>query len=234
MNLKRHQRPLVAAFAFCMLLLAANAARAAGAFGVDDSEIGKPGECKVESWLSFAANGDQMFVTSPACVVDLFRPFEFGGTLARTRADSVWGTGLALKAKTNLLSAEKSPVGIGIAGSVNFDLVTQQHTGTFFYVPVTFVLNDVFRINVNGGVLWDHVAGQNLTTWGAGFEWIVLKNATTVTLIAEIFGQSTKQPAIQAGIRFTPQEKVDFDLIYGRNLAGEEANWITAGINLRF
>jgi hypothetical protein len=217
-----------------MSLPLAGTARAAGAFGVDDSEIGKPGECKVESWLSFAGNGDQMFVTSPACVVNLLRPFEFGGTLTRFRADSEWGTGLSLKAKANLLSNEKSPVGIGIAGGVILDLVTQQHTGTFFYVPVTFVLSDVFRINVNGGLLWDHIASQNLVTWGAGFEWIVLKNATPVTLIAEVFGLSTKQPAVQAGIRLTPHEKVDFDLIYGRNLAGEDANWITAGINIRF
>ena len=213
---------------------------AAGAFGVDDSEIAtlapgeKIGACKVESWISLAGNGDQMFVTSPACVVDLFRPFELGGTLARTRADGIWGTGLALKAKTNLLSAEKSPVGIGIAGGVILNLVTQQHHATFFYVPVTFVLSDVFRVNVNGGWLSDHIERKDFTTWGAGFEWIVLKNATTVTLIAEVFGQSTKQPAVQAGIRFTPQEKIDFDLIYGRNLAGEDANWITAGINIRF
>lgn len=223
-----------AALALAGFLPLATPVHAAGAFGVDDSEIGKPGECKVESWLSFAGNGDQMFVTSPACVVNLFRPFELGGTLARTRADGIWGTGLSLKAKTNFQSTENNPVGIGIAGGVILDLVTQQHTGTFFYVPVTFVLSDVFRINVNGGVLWDHVAGQNLATWGAGFEWIVLKSATTVTLIAEIFGQSSKQPAVQAGIRFTPHEKIDFDLIYGRNLAGEDANWITAGINIRF
>ncbi len=222
------------ALAAAAISFLANSARADGAFAVDGSDTGAPGSCKIESWVSFAGNGDQMFVTSPACVVDLFRPFELGGTLARTRADGIWGTGLALKAKTNLLSTDKSPVGVGIAGGVVLDLVTQQHTGTFFYVPVTFVLSDVFRINVNGGVLWDHVAGQNLATWGAGFEWIVLKSTTTVTLIAEIFGQSTKQPAVQAGVRFTPQEKIDFDLIYGRNLAGEEANWITAGINLRF
>ncbi len=207
---------------------------AAGAFGVDDSEIGKPGECKVESWLSLAGNGDQMFVTSPACVVNFFRPFELGGTLARTRADNVWGTGLALKAKTNLLSAETSPVGVGIAGGIVLNLVTHEHHATFVYMPITFVLSEVFRVNVNAGWLQDHIERKDFAAWGAGFEWVVLKNATTVTLIAEIFGQSPKPPAVQAGIRFTPQEKVDFDLVYGRNLAGEHANWITAGVNLRF
>ncbi|HEY8267396.1 MAG TPA: hypothetical protein VIG34_01895 [Xanthobacteraceae bacterium] len=222
------------ALAAAAVLFWANSARADGAFAVDGSDTAAPGSCKIESWVSFAGNGDQMFITSPACVVNLFRPFEFGGTLARTRADGIWGTGLSLKAKTNLLSTEKSPVGVGIAGGVILDLVTQQHTGTFFYVPVTFVLSDMFRINVNGGWLYDHIERKDFATWGAGFEWIVLKNTTTVTLIAEVFGQSTKQPAIQAGIRFTPHEKVDFDLIYGRNLAGEDANWITAGINLRF
>ena len=27
---------------------------------------------------------------------------------------------------------------------------------------------------------------------------------------------------------------IDLDLIYGRNIAGENANWITVGLNVRF
>jgi hypothetical protein len=29
-------------------------------------------------------------------------------------------------------------------------------------------------------------------------------------------------------------EAFDIDLIYGRNIAGENANWLTLGLNLRF
>jgi hypothetical protein len=47
-------------------------------------------------------------------------------------------------------------------------------------------------------------------------------------------GQGTSRSAVQGGIRHTRVDKVDFDLIYGRNLTCEEANWLTLGVNLRF
>jgi hypothetical protein len=64
-----------------------------------------------------------------------------------------------------------------------------------------------------------------------------------VTLIGEVFGQtgageeevrSARQPRLQAGLRFTPVDSMDIDVIYGRNITGENANWITVGLNLRF
>ena len=53
------------------------------------------------------------------------------------------------------------------------------------------------------------------------------------TLIGEVFGQGSQNTGAQLGLRYTPVEKIDFDLIYGRNLTGEHANWITLGVNLR-
>ena len=38
----------------------------------------------------------------------------------------------------------------------------------------------------------------------------------------------------QLGLRYTPIESLDIDLIYGRNISGENANWITVGLNVRF
>ena len=32
----------------------------------------------------------------------------------------------------------------------------------------------------------------------------------------------------------TPIDTIDFDVIYGRNIGGENANWITLGMNVRF
>ena len=67
------------------VLLPAQAHAAGGAFAVDDVEIGKPGDCKVESWASIASNHDFIAVTSPACVVKLGIPVELGGQLQRSR-----------------------------------------------------------------------------------------------------------------------------------------------------
>ena len=46
--------------------------------------------------------------------------------------------------------------------------------------------------------------------------------------------RSIIDPRFQAGIRITPIETVDLDLIYGRNITGENANWVTVGLNVRF
>jgi len=54
-------------------LAPAFAARLGGAYYVDDAEIGKVGSCEIESWSSFAANGDRISVFSPACVFNLGR-----------------------------------------------------------------------------------------------------------------------------------------------------------------
>ena len=42
------------------------------------------------------------------------------------------------------------------------------------------------------------------------------------------------QPRFQAGIRWRPIDAVSFDIIYGRNLTGENANWLTLVSTVRF
>src|SRR3954471_14879203 len=91
------------------LFLSTQVKAAGGAFAVDDSEVGKPGERKVESWVSFADNKDFAGVTAPACVANLGRPVELGVQLQRARSGGEWGTGLTLKAKTSLIPLEGNP-----------------------------------------------------------------------------------------------------------------------------
>lgn len=43
-----------------------------------------------------------------------------------------------------------------------------------------------------------------------------------------------REPRTQIGLRFTPQDNIDLDLIWGRNITGENAHWLTLGLNLRF
>jgi hypothetical protein len=204
---------------------------AGGAYAVDDVEVGAPGSCKVEAWVSFASNHDLIAATSPACVIDLIRPIELGAQLQRFRFDGEWGTGLVLKAKTNILPVETGKIGLGLSGGTAFDLLTGENSAVFLAVPATFQIVENFRVNLNAGWLWDRIQEQHFLTWGAGLEWGV---AQKVTLIAELFGQGNSDPRYQAGIRFTPTKEFDIDLIYGRNITGEKANWITLGVNLRF
>ena len=99
----------------------------------------------------------------------------------------------------------------------------------------------VFQGNVigrQGGGLQETYTVRKLS-YGVGVEWIPMK---PFTLIAEVFGlvgpqgetRGVTQPRFQAGLRITPIDTIDFDVIYGRNILGENANWITLGMNVRF
>ncbi len=230
-----------------VLLQPVTAFAAGGAFAVDDVEVGKPGECKVESWTSAAANHDFTAVTAPACVVKLGLPVELGGQLQRSRADGAWSTNGTLKAKANLIPIANHPFGLGISGGSSWDLVTGANSSGFINVPITLQIHDAVRINLNGGWLYDNLAKINYLTWGAGFEWNFVK---PLTLIGEIYGQagrlpatgggdapapnSIREPRSQIGLRVTPHEQVDIDLIWGHNITGDHSHWLTLGLNLRF
>jgi hypothetical protein len=224
-----------------LLLLPASANAAGGAFVVDDAEIGNPGDCQVQSWTSFASNHDFAAVTNPACVVKLGIPVELDGQFQRTRSDGAWGTSGTFFAKTNLIPIKDHPFGLGISGGGSWDLITGTNTGGYVNVPVTLQVRDNLRINLNGGWLYDNVAKASYATWGAGFEWNFVK---PLTLIGEVYGQagglpdmtsnSIVEPRTQIGLRFTPQDKIDIDVIWGHNITGENAHWLTLGVNLRF
>jgi hypothetical protein len=240
-------RRVPALFFLLTIALTGRAYAAGGGYSVDDAEIGKPGDCEVDSWASTASNHDFSATVNPFCVVNLGMPIEFDAIFQRMRASGVWtSTGTAL-VKTNLIPVENHPFGVGLVGAATWNLVTGATTGGYVYVPLTFQLKENFRINVNGGWQYDNVAKIHYATWGAGFEWIFMK---PFTLIGEVYGQAGKlaaadpddapspksviQPRVQAGIRFTPAEKIDIDVIWGHNINGENAHWLTLGVNLRF
>jgi hypothetical protein len=234
-------------FSTVAILPLAKVHAAGGAFIVDDSEIGKPGDCKVESWAQAASNHNFAAVAAPACVVNLGLPVEAGATLNRSRVDSEWQTSAGPKAKINIVPAETGKLGIGLAGALNWNTANGQYLGNLVYVPVTYQATDAFKINLNAGWQYDGSARLSYAYWGAGFEWNFVK---PVTLIGEVFGYygklpasgedepptagSIREPRTQIGLRFTPQSNFDVDVIYGHNITGENAHWMTLGLNLRF
>lgn len=220
-------------------LLPDPAIAAGGAFLVDDALIGKPGECKVESWVSIASNHDFLAVTQPACVINAGIPVEAGATLVRARSDGEWSTGAGPKAKINIIPLGDQGFALGLSGNTLWNLNTGQNVGSNINVPFTIQASKDFRINLNAGWLYDAVARVNYGTYGAGFEW---NFAEPLTLIGEVFAlagqrqdvRSVTEPRAQLGLRWTPAEAFDIDLIYGRNITGENANWLTLGLNVRF
>ncbi|MGC2826439.1 MAG: hypothetical protein WA322_19765 [Pseudolabrys sp.] len=216
-------------------------ARAAGAaYVVDTAEVSEPGACKVESWVSTASNHDVFASTTPTCVVNGFHPVELSAQLIRARADDEWTNGVAPKIKTNLVPTSIGSWGIAVSGATAYDLTNQQTVAMFATVPVTLRLSNVLRINLNAGWDWDRVAGQHYATYGAGVDWRTPDNVWTLT--AEVFGLlgvrqeaiGVTEPRFQVGLRWRPIDDFNVDLIYGRNIYGDNANWVTLATTIRF
>jgi hypothetical protein len=220
------------------LLVTVEARGANGAYAVDAADISEPGSCKVESWISSASNADFSAVANPSCVVDVFKPVELSLLTNRSRSDGDWSTALNPKAKTNLVPTGIGKFGFSFYAGGSFDALSGENLAAFAVVPATFRLSETMRVNINAGWLWDRMADRHYLTYGIGFDW---KFTDVLQWTIETFGQagaadvpSVVRPRFQTGVRYRPNEIFSVDVIYGRNISGENANWITIGTTVRF
>jgi len=112
---------LAAAVTLLLVVASAQAAKLGGPYYVDDAEIGKVGSCEVESWASFAANTDHIYVFSPACVVNLGAPVEIGLNAVNALSAGVGDTTLSLTGKTVPLPIGPSGFGLALSDAVVYD-----------------------------------------------------------------------------------------------------------------
>lgn len=232
--------PLVLAGA--ALFCAERAFAAGAAYQVDTAEVSAPGACKVESWASFGRGSDYIAATSPACVVNLFRPFDLSAQFASSRIEGDTSYSITPKAKTNLIPSGIGVWGVAISASASIDAQTGETTALNFNVPATIRLSNQARINVNAGYMRDRSLQRDFATYGAGIDWRTADNVWILT--AEVFGLTgassedalpgNNRPRGQAGIRWRPIDALSFDVIYGQNLAGERNHWITFATVYRF
>jgi len=220
--------------------LATGTARAAnGAYAVDAADISDVGSCKVETWMSAATNTDFSMVANPSCVVDPFKPVELSLLSNQARSDGEWSRTVAPKAKMNIAPTGIGKLGFSFYAGGSFDVMTGESQTAFAVIPATFRLSETMRINVNGGWLWDRTVDRHYLTYGIGFDW---KFTDTLQWTIEAFGQTgaaadnpgALHPRFQTGVRYRPNEIFSVDLIYGHNITGENANWITLGTTIRF
>jgi hypothetical protein len=216
-----------------------NAQAAGAAYQVDTAEVSSVGSCKVESWVSLAGNHDFFAAVSPACVVDLSRPVELSAQFSRARFDGEWVTAVTPKVKTNIVPGGIGSWSVALAAVAAYDFTAREVASFAVTVPATLRLSNVVRINVNAGWLFDRTADRHYLTYGAGFDWRTPNNVWTLT--GEVFGlvgaaeeRGVVEPRFQLGIRYRPVDRFNIDLIYGRNLIGENANWITLTTIVRF
>lgn len=223
-----------------VMALTGEAWAANGAYAVDAADISELGSCKLESWLSAAANADFAAVANPSCVVDFGRPVELTLQTNRFRSDGEWGTALAPKLKFNIEPTGVGKFGYSFISSAVFDAATGRNQNFTAEIPATFRFSELTRINLNAGWFWDNVLNRNFFFYGAGFDWKITDvweysiEAFGLAGKAPIDSPSTVRPRIQTGIRYRPNEIFSVDLIYGHNITGENASWITLGTTIRF
>ncbi len=129
---------------------------------------------------------------------------------------------------------------LGVAGGAFFDLTAAEIAGTFAYLPATLRLTENARVNLNAGWQWNRIVPRHYLLYGGGIDLQTSDGVWTFT--GEVFGlvgssdaPGTTRPRVQTGIRFQPPPgRFGIDLVYGRNLTGERANWITLVTIVRF
>ena len=131
---------------------------------------------------------------------------------------------------------------VALAMTAAYDATARELAAFNFVVPATVRITENVRINLNAGYLRALNPGRDFFNYGAGIDLRTPDNVWTVT--GEMFGalaaareddkRGDLQPRWQLGLRWRPVDEFNVDLIYGRNLLGESANWITLATTVRF
>jgi hypothetical protein len=231
-----------AAAALLLMALASppQAHAANGAVAVDDTDVDPVGKCKVDSWASFASNRDRLGVVSPGCVFDFGRPVDITFGFVRGRTDGEWESAATVKLRTLIVPGGVGQWSLLFSAAAAYNITTNELADVLINIPATFQVVENFKINLNAGWLHNLPNDRSFGTWGASFDWSV---SDKISLIGEAFGllfnndpdrPHANDPRAQFAVRFKPTEDIDFDVIYGRNIFGENAHWITVGLNVRF
>ena len=231
----------VAAALMLLALASPQQAHAAnGAMQVDDTDVDPVGNCKVDSWGSFANNRDRIGNVSPGCVFNFGRPVDITLGFQRVRSDGEWSTTGSVKLRTLVIEGGVGKWSLLFSTGMSYDFTADDLSNVLVNIPATFQALENLKLNLNAGWLYDRPNDLHWATWGAGFDWSVNER---ISLIGEVFGQvghkvedspHLSDPRAQFAFRLKPNENLDFDVIYGRNITGENAHWITIGMNVRF
>ncbi|WP_114373890.1 hypothetical protein [Elioraea thermophila] len=234
----------------------------AGAFAVDDATIGTPGEVSLDLVAGVSVNRarERVFAATPAYTLQAI-PLQLSLEFAReglARGDEgpkrrFWGTALAPEAKLRLLDLDAhGRIGLAVATGFSWRASLQRPgpTEDEDEVPrfrrlesisglgiTSFRLVERVTLNLNAGLERDRAEGRTQPLWGVGAAWVALPETPlgTTTLIAEASGTDRGRAALQAGLRQTLwDDRVDLDLVVGRNLSDERATWLVFGVAGRF
>jgi hypothetical protein len=244
------------------LVCASSAALAQGGpFRVDDSGVEEAGTIKLEASGAFSLDGrrEREFSIRPGFTPELLPFVEFSLGLTRSAEGRdpedakrrFWGTRLEPEAKVELVPVERHGVGLGLKVGAAWRL-SAQRLGADVDPEVAGLRRleslsaagiatlrplESLALNLNLGVERDRIDRRTAPLWGVGAAWRAVEDSPIggTTLIAEVSGSDRRRSAVQAGLRQTLfEERLDLDLVLGRNLSDERATWLIGGIAVRF
>lgn len=203
-----------------------------GPYAVDDAGIATPGKFKLESWSSFANNGDRVWLASPGFTLEALPFVEFELTVESRRTDGEWATTFAPAAKIALRDIDEHGYGLALSvGSGHAGVIRNADT-LYAVVPLSVPVNERLNLHFNAGVERDLTEKETVGVWGMAAQ---VMAHDRLELIGEVFGAENDRPGWQAGIRpFLFDGNVALDIVYGRNLDGERADWLTVGLAFEF
>jgi len=219
-----------------LLTVMSKAKAAGGAYVVDDAAINAPGECNIDTWYQSGRHNHSSSNASLSqdCTLKGLPNLQLGAAIAHSRDDADSETQLSPQFKTSLFAREDLGLEWALAGTAHFAF-NRAHVfdGSELNLPFTYQPIRALRLNLNTGwaQAYDDGAQHHRWTWGTGVEYDL---ARSLTLIAERYGQRGAEQAWQAGPRFHLGERIDVDVVAGRNLTGERDQWLTTGAIVRF
>lgn len=220
---------LLPASAALLLAWAAPAFAAGGAHVIDDAEVEAAGHCHVETWITRYTASARLINLSPACTRREMPRLEIGAAfqhldLGRTSGFSV---GPTLKYE---LRAPDHRLGIAVSAAAGWSNRTDRVETAGIIVPLTLDLPDTLRINANTGWTWLRSGDVNSGFVGGQLDAAVSK---TVSLMVEVFDRQPGRAGAQTGVRWTPREWLDLDLLAGRYVDGVSRSEVTVGVTVR-
>lgn len=209
-------------------------AHAARPLITDDARVVDAKSCQVESWARRDNSHTEVWAL-PGCNFGGDVEFTLGG---QAREDGDTPRQLVMQAKALLKPLETNGWGAAVTlGHVRHSGINGSKIHRDFYVNAPLsksLFDDTVVMHVNLGWLREGEASKHRTTWGVGTE---SQLNPRVYLIAEAFGQLSRESQYQVGLRFwVIPDRVQVDTTYGNRFgssgSGNQARWFSIGLRL--
>ncbi len=211
------------------LLGATPAAAAGNAHVIDDAEVAEPGTCQAEGWLTHFEADRGLVNLSPACTLRSLPFAEIGASIQYHWANEGSQTLAGPAVKLALRRVDRG-VGFALGLSAGIDVETGRVETAAIVVPASVDISPRVRANFNLGYAWSRTGNRHAAFVGAQLE---VRATETLAVMAEAFTRDGADPGVQAGLRWTPREWVDVDLLAARRVDGSPTTAMTIGLTLR-